>query len=371
MRSLSAVWNEIPDKPEVDREGTLILVARRLFAGYEIEIVRDAGKGPVVSFASRQTTDWNASLTLPDLRELADGWFQKDAQGMEEEILTLLRPLPGAALTWADSALKEVLASIVERRFPGWDFSVQVALGEAEGIVTLSFRPKPPLILAITPSLYSRTIPAMFQSDLEAKLIPAFSSLIGLPVAWAVRHRSDVEEAARFFLEDRHTVENLRARANVIFLPGPVSGLDARVDSDRFRFQVWVAAYAGLDGRYPEAGVFLGWNTAHITGIDLELYGEAVAELDDLGLTRRLGGRFELFDNFWAGAEMEWPGEFLFWRVQWGPARARRPYLWWRWNPDAGHEGAVGYRVDEHISVEIYYDGTGSDNVGLRGLWAL
>ena len=93
-------------------------------------------------------------------------------------------------------------------------------------------------MLAVTPSIYSRTIPVMFQSDLQAKLVTAFSPLIGLPVSWVAHHRADAERMAQEFLEERHSVENMRARAETTFVAAPVAKLDARVDSDRFLFQV-------------------------------------------------------------------------------------------------------------------------------------
>ena len=65
----------------------------------------------------------------------------------------------------------------------------------------------------VTPSIYSRTIPVMFQSDLQAKLVTAFSPLIGLPVSWVAHHRADAERMAQEFLEERHSAENMRARA--------------------------------------------------------------------------------------------------------------------------------------------------------------
>ena len=35
------------------------------------------------------------------------------------------------------------------------------------------------------------------------------------------------------------------------------------------------------------------------------------------------------------------------------------------------HEAALGYRLDEHVSIELYYDNTGEDKVGIRGMWHL
>lgn len=369
-RSLDAVWSEIPKGPGVDREETLSTVAGRLFTGYDVE-VRRRGEAPAVRFTPEARMSWDVELRLPEFRGAPSDWFHADVSGLAEEVVALLRPLPEAALAWADEALRERIAKALEARTPGWDFSLQVAFSPAGGTLTISFRPRAPLVLAVAPSIYSGTIPVMFQSDLQAKLVTAFSPLIGLPVPWVAHHRVDVERMAREFLEERHSVENMRARAEATFVAAPVAKLDARVDSDRFLFQVWVSAYAGLEGRYPEAGAFFGWNTANLTGVDLELYGEAIVELEAFELTRRLGLRLRLFGDLWAGAEVQWPEEEWFGRLQWGPSRMRRPYLWWRWSPELGQEGALGYRVDEHVSIEIYYDGTSDDRVGLRGLWSL
>ena len=48
--------------------------------------------------------------------------------------------------------------------------------------------------------------------------------------------------------------------------------------------------------------------------------------------------------------------------------RVRRPYARWRWSPEMGeNEVILGYRIDEHVSVEIYYN----DDIGLKGIWNL
>lgn len=376
LRSLEAVWREIPDTPSVDRPGTLSVVAGRLFAGYRVRVIPGTAE-PCVVFERGDVPVWRVRVSLPDLREPALEWFASDLHGLEGEVAALLVDLPAEALPWADVALKNRIGEFLERRLPGWDFSVQVALAGMDAVLTLSFRPRQPLVLAITPSLYSRTMPGMFQSDLEAKLIPGVSPLIALPVRWVARHRSRVETWVRDFLEDRNSVSNLRARVDVSFVPAPVSKMDALVDSDRFLFQVWIAAYAGIEGRYPEAGLFLGWDTAHLTGMNLELYGEAVMELTDFSSRCRLGARFRPFGDLKMGMEIEWPGGVWFYRVLWDPHRLRRPYFWWRYAPEWGHEVSVGYRFNEHISVEIHYtdldeaDGDGEGRIGLKGILSL
>lgn len=369
-RSLNAVWKEIPDSPDIDREATLALVATRLFAGYEIRVV-SKNEEPVIYFAPNdEIKSPEIKINVPELRGMALTWFNGDIKGMDDEILKLVENLPQSSYTWSDEALKEAVGRIINQKLPGWDFSQQIYISDSSTLINITFRPSSKMILAVKPELNSRTVPVMFRTDLEAKLIPEFSPLIGIPVAWAERHKSDIEKKAREFLEDKHSVENLRANVSVNFQPGTTSNIEARVDSKNIMFQMWVAAYAGIEDRYPEIGAFLGYRTNW--DFNFEFYTEIILSLNDFDVIHRLGGRFELFDNFWAGVENQWPGSNYFFRVQYNPVKIRRPYAWWRYSPESdAHEAALGYKIDEHISVELYYDNTGDDKFGLRGMWHL
>ena len=369
-RSLDAVWSEIPVSPEIDREGTLAIVASRLFAGYDVQ-VKSERNGPAIIFSAHdEIIKPEIKLALPDLRDMALEWFSNDINGMDDEIHALIEDLPQNAFTWADEEFRKQIGEIVERKLPGWDFSVQIYISQNSTLINISFRPSTDLILAIEPALYSHTVPVMIRSYLQSKLIPAFSPLIGVPVEWAQRHKEEIEKFANGFLEDRHSVENLRADVSVTFVADTVSKLEARVDSKDFMFQMWVAAYAGLEGRYPEAGAFFGFRPD--IWLKPEIYVEAIFSLDDFDLTNRLGSRFEMANNFWVGIENQWPDNKYFFRIQYIPLKIRRPYAFWRFSPELeAHEAALGYRIDEHISLEIYYDNLGEDKIGFRGLWYL
>lgn len=368
-RSLNAVWREIPDSPEIDRYATLELVAVRLFAGYDVKVkpMRDE---PAVFFSAHDEILKPAvRIILPELRGMSAAWFERDTAGMSEDVAALLEGVPQSALTWADEALRESIGSIVRERLPGWEFSQQIYISQEATLVSLTFRPSAKMVLAVKPSIYSRTIPAMFRSDLEAKLIPEFSPLVGIPVKWAERHKSDIERHARECLEDRNTVDNLRADVSINFRADTVSDIEARADSKDFMFQMWVAAYAGIEGRYPEAGVFFGFRPDVNAP---EIYTELIFSLNDFGVVSRIGGRYNVAGNLFAGIEMQWPESEYFLRMQYIPLKVRRLYGLWRWSPELkAHEAALGYRIDEHVSLEIYYDSTGDDKIGIRGTWHL
>lgn len=371
-RSITAVWSEIPDDGFTDREATLKAVSERLFAGYNVQV--EAGRYEPVIFlsADAEFVPPEVRIIFPEIRGMALEWFRNDVNSLADEVSTEASQVPQISLTWADGALRERTAEILKTKLPDWDFTQQIFITSGSTVINLSFRPSAKMILAVKPSLYSRTVPAMFRSDLEAKLIPALSPLIGLPVKWAEKHHKDIEKFAREFLEDRHTVENLKANVSVKFKAGKVSELDAGVDSKNFMFSMWVAAYAGLEGRYPEAGAFFGfrplWRAGGKYNFAPEVYAELIFTLDDFGFTYRAGGRFELFSHFWAGVELQWPENDYYLRFEYIPMRVRRPYARWRWSPEMGeNEVILGYRFDEHVSVEIYYN----DDIGLKGIWNL
>ena len=371
-RSLNAVWSEIPDSPEIDREATLGIVALRLFAGYDID-VKVTGDEPAVVFQPSVSSDIKPSviITAPELRGMASKWFEHDTSGMTIEICGLVESIPQVALTWADEALRDHVRSIIERRLPGWEFSQQIYISRTTTIINLSFRPGTPLILSFQPALYSRTVPAVFTSDLEARLIPELSPLIGLPVKWAELHRVEIEQFAYDYLRERHAVANLRANVDIKFTAGTVSQLEARVDSEDFMFSLWVSACAGIEGKYPEAGTLFAFRPA--IKFNPELYAELILSLDEFDELHRLGWRFEPVNNFWAGVEMQWPENEYFLRFHYNPVRFHRFYAWYRWSPELEvHECSLGYNIDDHISVEIYYyNACGDDKIGLRGMWHL
>jgi hypothetical protein len=370
LRGLAAVWSEIPHGPT--RLETLSIVASRLFSGYGVAI--DASEGePKVVLEPLASAKWSAAVAGPILRPPVSDWFAADVRGMDAEIASIVDGLPVEALAWADSALRDRVEEVVARRLPGWGFSLLVREADQKNILQVSLNPAQPVILAVTPSVFSSTMPVMFQSDLAAKLLPGLSPLIGMPLEWTAIHKADVERFAATLLEDRNAVSNTRSMVEASFEADQVSRLDAVVESDRFIFLIWIAAYAGVEGRYPEAGVTIGWNARRELGFDLEIYDEAKVDVSSFGLHNRIGFRFPVLSSpsFKLRLGAEWSHGDAWVRAWADTGRIRRPYAWWRYSPEHGHNAALGYRVDEHISIELHYDARYKNKIGLRGILLL
>ncbi len=163
-RSLNAVWKEIPDSPEIDKYATLELVASRLFAGYDVKVRPYASEPAIFFSAHEQIIAPDVRITAPELRGMSASWFADDTSGLSDDVSALLEGVPQSALTWADEALRERLGLMIAERLPGWEFSQQIYIARDSTVITLTFRPSSKMVLAVKPSIYSRTIPAMFRS---------------------------------------------------------------------------------------------------------------------------------------------------------------------------------------------------------------
>jgi hypothetical protein len=232
----------------------------------------------------------------------------------------------------------------------------------------ISFTPVQPYILALSPKVKSNALPVMFHSDLSAKLVADMSPIIGIPVSWAKQHEEDISQFAVSKLEARNAVNTIQASVSAKFSPEQISKLDTSIDSEKFFFSLKLAGYAGVRERVPELWLTAGWKTDNFTGLPLDLYSESYITLEEFKFYTRLGGRFEVYNGVMIGAEMAFPGDSLWYRLWWDD-RKRKPYFWWRWNVDFGHNFALGVRLRDDLAIELHFDDAYRDKISLRGIF--
>lgn len=372
LRSLTVVWDEIAPR-SVDggeKERVLSLVASRLFQGYAVQSVRVSGDDVriVLRVAAEVPFVWSVALAYGNLPSPPAEWLEKDTALLVPAIEDALQGVPLEALSWGDEAFREFVRDLTLKSLPGWDAVPLVRLREGGAQLQVQLVPRPPLVLALVPRLRSTTLPLMLRKDLHEKLLLDLSSLAGLPVPWVERHREEVQKWAEDVLSERNTVRNARARVDVTFVPGTLAPLDVRVESGKYTIAAWAAAYAGTDDRYGEIGLRLGRRAQPWSGWETELYGEWIAALNDFTVESRWGLRWSPWGEVWLGAELSYPGEALWWRLWVDGIKPGRPYVWWRWNDDFGSNGALGWRLTEHLSLELHFDERDKDEVSLRAV---
>lgn len=369
-RSAETVWSEIASGEEAGGQKALSLlsmVSERVFTGFSVvEAVRD-GQDVLLRLEPGEKIPWVVEIASPQLSPPVSSWFQEDVSGLEKKIAELLPLLPLDALTWADLSLRDAIASIAAAQVPGWTPGLLVKLQDGRRILQISFAPRPPLVLAIVPKVYSSSLPVMLRSDLRENMLRTLAPVVGLPIEWAGANRKRIEALAEGKLLDSNTVGNTRATVEVHFQPGQIAPANAEVESPRYSIRAWVAAYAGSDTKFPEIGLHLGRKFVPFSGLTMELYGEWLLSANDFSLESRWGVRWSPWEHIMAGVEQSYPGSVTWYRL-WFEGGVNAPYAWWRISEDGDHSAGIGYRINGRISLELHYDGRDDEKISLKAI---
>lgn len=369
-RSLNAVYEHIPaTDSDAGKERLLRVVTNRLLAGYLVTDVRLAD-GEVSVYLERQSDapNWSVALIRPNLGAPADEWFVADTSGLEEELSGRMTGVPIESLAWGDAELKRVVESACAERLPGWRVSLMVRrLEEDSAALEVSFTPEQPLVLAVSSRISSTTIPAMLYSSLKEDLTKGFAPVIGVPVVWLERHESDFAAMGKGILENENLVEQGRIEPVVEAKAGSVSEVGVDLESRRYTAWVWMAVYAGAEGKYPEAGLHFGRRAELIDGWTTELYVELISSLENFNLESRLGMRWSPLKNFWIGGEWSHTDD-LWWLRASFVSRVKPPYGWLRLSEEGDTNAAFGLRINDFFSIELHYDSRDSDPWNIRAL---
>ena len=193
------------------------------------------------------------------------------------------------------------------------------------------------------------------------------SPIIGLPVSWIDRHRAEVDEWATKSLEMRNTVSKSDSKVSISVMPEEIARIEGTVESRRYVLKGWLSAHAGAQGRSPEFGLHLGRIAQVIPDWDWELYVEAILELEKWELESRWGVRWAVNGPLWLGVEYTDPDDYLWYRL-WIKGNKKGPYLWWRYSEESENQGALGYRLNQAISLELHYDDRYDDRWSIRAV---
>lgn len=367
-RASTAVWSELENKGLSNEPmgDTFALVMGRIFSGYQVELIwRDLD--PVLKMTAKDPSRWIVEMIYPEIPEPPLSWLKEDGEKVASLLASHLSSVPYQALSWGDEALRSLVSDSLSLYLPGWKGSVVVRLKEDISVIELSVYPSPPLILATYPSIYSGTLPNLLREGLRESLIKDMAPLLGLPVPWVERRMEQVNRWAVATLERRNTVINSNAQVSLSIIPGEIAKVEGTVDSRRYVLRAWLSAQAGAGGRSPEFGLHLGRIVQVFPNWDWELYGEGILDLEDWNLESRWGLRWSIDGPLWLGAEYVAPDNRLWYRL-WLEGNVKGPYLWWRYSEDRDNQGALGYRLNQTISLELHYDDRYDDRWSIRAV---
>lgn len=366
-RSLTAVMENIPaGQSSASIVRVVGAVSEKIFSGYKV-VASDfaAGNLRVTFEPERDPPEWELEIIPPPLSKPSGDWFASDIAKVDIIIKSLVQGLPIEALAWCDEGLKDIIAETVKPVLPGWRSGLVVQSEGKKAILKISFTPEMPLILAVSPSFSSVSLPTLIYDDLKDDILERTSVFIGLPVEWASTHAAEMGEWVEELLSDKRIVKGTMSKAVVKMTPAPVSRANVNVESSRYTIWAWSAVYAGTSDRSAEIGLHLGRKAQIFPGQDMELYGEAIMELQRWSMEGRFGVRFMPWGDVWVGGEYSTQDEMWWGRISIDPRRGK-PYAWLRVREDGELNTALGWKATEVISFEIHYDSRDGDSWSFR-----
>jgi len=365
-RSLNAVVENISlGKAPGSVEQVVRVVSERLFSGYTVSSVDTRGEVLSLFFESSPPPEWILELYPPALPYPVSGWFTEDFNKSSDVIQSLLKYLPIEALSWCDEGLREAISRELRPTLKGWRPSLVVRTDNDRAVLQISFVQELPLVVAITPSFYSTSLPTLFYDELKNDVFERVSIFIGLPVEWAALHTEKINLWVEDYLTDKNLIKKTNSKVVVAFSPAPVSLTNIRVESSRYSLWGWTSVYAGTSDRSAELGVHIGRKAVLFPRSEVELYAEAIMELQRWSVEGRFGLRFMPWGDVWLGGEYSTDDEMWWARVGVTP-RLHKPYAWLRLREDSEVNAAVGWKATEFISFEVHYDSRDEDSWSLR-----
>ncbi|MDO4987749.1 MAG: hypothetical protein Q4E17_01785 [Synergistes sp.] len=367
LQSLNDVYKNIPaSRKSSSKELLLETVANRIFSGYRVSVDVKEGDDVDVTFApSEELREWSVEISSPDLKPPLNEWFRSDTVSFAEDVMSLLEGVPIDALNWSDKALLSEVEKIAERIVPGWKVSLLLSKRDKITVMTVSFTPQMPLVLAVTPSLVSTSLPAVFYEDMRGSVMAEVAPLIGVPVEWAAMHSREINSMAEVVVNDKRMTSWAAAEARANFKPSQISQLDMRVESRLYTISAWASVFAGNETRSAELGIHLGRKIEVLERLPIEMYGEGILGLQQWSMSYRLGLRFRPINDFWLGGE--WDTRDDMWWVKFSmDAQPKRLYFWVRFGEMGELNGAVGWRATKNLSIETEYDSRDKDKWFLK-----
>ncbi len=371
-RGLDAVWAEL-QRGQLSQGvalRTLERVAQRLFPGFQVEL-----SGGTVVLTPLESWQWTLSVAMPlgnDGQSLAPPlgqWMAQDVAQLERELSVQLQEVPPQALNWASDAFRDLFDQILAEATPGWYGSAAVREGEGNSpILEVQLFPRQPLVLAISPSAISTSLPQLAMEHINDQVLSQLSPLVGLPVAWVSRHQEAVAQWVDSAQGQKGLLKQLQAEVRSQITSRPILRVDASVESRTYSFRGWLSVHAGSGDAQPEIGVHLGRLFPLGSGIRGEFYLQGRTFLSDWEVEGRLGFRFSPLRELWLGLERSTGSDEHWWYHLWLGGGRIGPYGWGRYSDDDDFEGALGYRLNRTFSLELFYDSRREDRLSLRAV---
>lgn len=162
---------------------------------------------------------------------------REDASGIDAVFREGLIGLPVAATDWTNGVLKKSLNAYMEKKLPEFRADFDVDTDEVAR-VRVTLYPRLPIVRTTDLSMRSDTVPNFTLLGHRDLLQREVDSLVGVPVAFVLRHRETFERQFAASLDDAPDFRALGMKTAVTLAPAERMEVMSRSDSERLRLRL-------------------------------------------------------------------------------------------------------------------------------------
>lgn len=337
-------------------EDLLKEIGDRVFTGYELQKAElIPGQNTVVKMYVKP---WNEIISNPVIDMQFSGVDYETAAFLEESIPRLKddlsRAISGASAAagdWAGGVLRKIVRDELQQKLPEFRAAVDVLQDGSATTIQVVIYPVGQMVTDIRYDMHSESIPNILLMELKNTYREKCSQLRGIPVAYAVHHKQELEARIRDMLLAEKEIKYYNLQPVVTIQLGSSLGVDINIVSDEYKIYFEGYGDIGRDSGNLSGKAHLG---RLVTPKD-ELFGEAEVVLDDVdwnygvGYTRYWGRSGWTYMRRMPDGDNVWKLEYSF-NPKW---RLRAEHF----SGDDRNEFGVRYRIHEFLSAEYVYGG--------------
>lgn len=302
----------------------------------------------------------NLEIAVEGMSPLIEQMVRSDMAGIEKVFNDTLKGLPLGAVDWSNGVLKRNVNSFMSDHLPEFraDFDV-----EAESIthVKVTVYPLLPVVRTMELRMRSDTVPNFTLLTLRHKLQTEANQLIGVPVAFVDRHRSELEEYYANMLDSTDGFRYFRMRTKVTLGDGTAMWLMSRSNAEKLR--VRGESWTDL-GHHHNGGKHavrwrgrIGWMPTKKD--DFYLTGDIFPKAQEWFIRTRTGYMRNISGSLWAGAQYDWREKG--WESQLRYVFDKRWSLRHEYREtDNQSEFGIRYNLHDYLGVELVRDKDGN-----------
>ena len=243
----------LSDEQLKQKESTIHLVFDKILVGYTVNNV-EIKIFDSTAFIKIFLLPWLDTIKKIEVNKKIEGMppelenlILNDLKNVDEVFSNGLSGLPVAATDWTNGILKRRLNNFMEKFLPEFraDFDIKITSEEnniSVAKIDLTVYPKLPVVRTISLSMRSDTMPNVALVTHRTLMEDTINILIGVPVAFIERHKTEIENLIAKPLDDQTDFRRLKIKSQVTLTAAEQMSVMIRSDSTRYRMRAsgWV-----------------------------------------------------------------------------------------------------------------------------------